>query len=751
MMRTLIEMVRTNLLSSGLPKELWDEALFYSVHTVNLLPFKGMGETPYSKWSRKRPHYEKLHRFGALAIKHVPKEVRKKLDSKGIECIFTGYDKTGFRLFMPETNRISYSRHVKVLDDILGASYFDDKTLFEEQLRVTHDASQKETAEEVISQEDINWDVPVSLDHFFAVPEDAYVTPSSNEASGSSHEPASSDESVSSPSTVVPVDGPRAPLVSRLPVLSRPSNLRQLPRQNYAMMSALSLKVPESYDEAMSSPFREQWTGAMNEEMDSLKQKGTWELVDRPDDNTNIIKNKWVYSLKTDEAGNVIKFKARLTAKGYSQIEGVDFDETYAPVSDYTCVRIFLLLVLLWNLHCHQLDIESAFLNSLLEFLCFMEQATGFDDGSGRVYRLWKSLYGLNDWHLTIKQYLVSIGFKPFRSDPCLFSYSEGNVFVFLLLWVDDMLIASSDATLLGSLKKKILKEFAGRDFGNIDSATFLKWTIKKTSSELFISQKNLIKLILQKFNMLDSKPVPNPGNSSVILGLEDSDNADYPYRSVIGSLFHLVNCTRPDLSFSVGYCSRFQSSYGPTEVTAAKRILQYLNASKELGLYYKRPEDFKGLEMVVFVDASHAPQGEKSTTGYVVFINGNPVSWKSQKQSVTSKSAAESEYVALSAAVSEAIFLVNLISEFGFQVATPIPVLEDNTAAIKISSQPTKKSKVKHVNLHHHFVRDYVDLGIIEVRHVSTEAQVADLFTKNLNGHKFQDLAQKLNLKAFG
>jgi hypothetical protein len=160
---------------------------------------------------------------------------------------------------------------------------------------------------------------------------------------------------------------------------------------------------------------------------------------------------------------------------------------------------------------------------------------------------------------------------------------------------------------------------------------------------------------------MLDSKPVPNPGNSSVVLGLQDGEHTDYPFRSVIGSLFHLVNCTRPDLSFSVSYCSRFQSCFGSTEVTAVKRILQYLNSTQDLGLAFRRPVDFKSLEMVAYVDASHAPQGEKSTTGYVIFVNGNPISWKSQKQSLTSKSAAESEYVALSAVVSEVIYILNV------------------------------------------------------------------------------------------
>jgi hypothetical protein len=251
---------------------------------------------------------------------------------------------------------------------------------------------------------------------------------------------------------------------------------------------------------------------------------------------------------------------------------------------------------------------------------------------------------------------------------------------------------------------------------------------------------------------MQDSKDVSTPGYSNLTLGLDQiGKQSTFEYRSAIGSLFHLVNCTRPDISFPVAYASRYQSCYGQTEITAVKRILQYLNCTKSLGLCYERPANFAGLELSVYVDASHGPQGDKSTTGYVIFINGNPVSWKSQKQSITAKSAAESEYVALSSAVSELVFIYQLLCELGFEVPTPIPVFEDNTAAIKISSNPTKKSKVKQVNINHHFVRDYVEFGIIEVKHLPSSVQVADLLTKNLGASVFQDLVKNLNLQALG
>jgi hypothetical protein len=754
-MRTLTEMVRANLISSGLSKELWDEALFYSVHTLNLLPFRGSILTPYEKWSGRSPHFDKLHRFGALAIKHVPKEIRKKLDDKGVECIFVGYDKTGYRLFMPETNRIAFSRHCKILDNVLATTHLKDLPLREEfapgrQPKFSLESVLDDATDSSFEQE-INWDVQESLNHFIVPSADDYLTPSSLSLSSEEGTVTFSDSQPSLPSGSKSDSQPLQP--SRIPVAARPRNLRNVPRVNYSMLSSSSVKIPANYEEAMASPFREEWKRAMQEELTSLENKGTWTKVEPPA-NANVIKNRWVFAVKTDKDGNVIKFKARLTAKGYSQVPGRDFDETFAPVSDYTCVRLFFALVVLLNLLCDQLDINAAFLNSFMEFLCFLAQPQGFEDGTKRVLQLVKSIYGLkqgaHDWYQTIRKFLLTMNFRQFRSDPCLYVLRENDSSVFLLIWVDDILIAGNSRELLDRTKKSILSEFAGKDFGSITDATFLKWRVKREGSMLYLNQENLSREIIQKFGYDDSKPVPNPGNSSVVLGLCEGDtSSDFQYRSAIGSLFHLVNCTRPDLSFAVSYASRFQVCYGQAEVTAVKRIFQYLNGTRKLGLCYERPADFENLELVAFVDASYDRTGEKSTTGYAIYLNGNLISWKSQKQSVTSKSSAEAEYIALSTVASEIVFIHKLLEEFGLVVTVPIEVYEDNTSAIKIATNPCKKSAIKHVNNHHHFVRDYIDFGLISLRHVSSETQVADILTKNLNGPLFQRLVKEFKLRS--
>jgi rubrerythrin len=195
-----------------------------------------------------------------------------------------------------------------------------------------------------------------------------------------------------------------------------------------------------------------------------------------------------------------------------------------------------------------------------------------------------------------------------------------------------------------------------------------------------------------------------------------------------------------------VSYAARFQVKPSNTEITAVKRILQYLNSTRDMELVYSISET-KTFNFVVYADASFAPQGEKSTSGWIIFVNGSVVVWKTLKQSITAKSSAEAEYIALSQAVSDAIYLRSILMELGYEVAT-IQVYEDNAAAIQIATNLVFKSKVKQVNVHYHFIRDYVRMGTVEISHIQSRDQVADMFTKGLNGPLFKHLMEKLGLR---
>jgi hypothetical protein len=492
----------------------------------------------------------------------------------------------------------------------------------------------------------------------------------------------------------------------------------------------------------------------MVSEFQSLILNKTWVLVKRPS-NRKIIKSRWVYDLKTDVFGNAIRFKARNTAKGFTQVEGVDYTDTFAPVSDYSTVRLILILVQLEAYHCHLIDITTAFLNADLETEIYMEQPEGFTNGTDDVCLLKKALYGLkqaaHNWNQELHNFVQSLGFIRTASDHCLYTKKTGKEIRILLVWVDDILFISSDIDLLLIDKKSVLTKYSGKDKGSINGNEFISWSISKSEKGMMISQDKYAENVLAQFRPFSTRQSKTPADSHVQLGMNPTKKGnplpDFPYRSVIGSMYYLTNCTRPDISFAVSAAARQQSSFGQTEVTAVKRIIEYLRYSHSLGLIFTTPADYTKPELSCFVDASFAGPNELSTTGYIIYLNGNPVSWKTQKQTITAKSSAEAEYVAVSAAVSELIYLRQLLMEIGFNQSKTIIIYEDSESCISIASNPVKRSKVKHVHIHHHFIRDYVTMNIIELQHIGTNEQIADLFTKGLPGPIFDKHFRNLKL----
>ena len=436
------------------------------------------------------------------------------------------------------------------------------------------------------------------------------------------------------------------------------------------MITTNEVEIPLTYDEALKGPFSAEWQAAMEIEIYSLKEKEVFIVVTKTSD-MNVIKCKWVYAVKQDEFGNVIKFKARLTGKGYSQKHGIDFDDTYAPVSEYSTIRLFFVIVMTKEYSAFEWDITTAFLNSDLSFTIYMEQPPGFKNpNQNEVYQLFKLLYGLkqgaHDWNKTIHEHLNSYGFKRLYSDHCLYVHHDKDDHTILVIWVDDILIASNSLRRVEEVKKFIFDKFPGKDMGNIESNQYLKWKIRQSNSGIHISQKNAINELLQKFGMENSKRVNTPCDPQVVLGLNSEAPSKFEYRSCIGSLYHLVNCTRPDICYAVSYAARFQVKPSNTEITALKRILQYLNSTRDLELVYNKSET-KTFNIVVYADASFAPQGEKSTSGWIIFVNDSCVVWKTLKQSITAKSSAEAEYIALTQAVSDAIYLRSILMELGY------------------------------------------------------------------------------------
>ena len=398
------------------------------------------------------------------------------------------------------------------------------------------------------------------------------------------------------------------------------------------------------------------------------------------------------------------------------------------------------------------MDIQIAFLNGKLDCDIFMEQPEGFVSESNPDYvcRLKKGIYGLKQsarcWNDTIDEYLKSRGYRPNGADECVYiktvKRSDGHIdFVIFPVYVDDIIPISNSKTLLDEEKAAICKEYDMVDNGEI--SYFLGLSIKRDRKNkiITISQESYVEEILTKFGMDKCRPVGTPlePNVKYYKTTENDELFDVKtYQMAIGSLSYASLCTRPDISAAVGVLSQFMSNPNHTHWTGIKRILRYLRGTSSFGLVY---DGNCGTELVGYSDADWAGDinTRRSTSGYLFQLGTSTISWSSRKQATVAKSLTEGEYVALSSAAQEVIWLHRLINGIGLNVATPTTIYEDNQGAIDISKNPRHHNRTKHIDIAHHFVRERVAANEVQVHYCPTGEMVADVLTKGLSIVKFR------------
>jgi hypothetical protein len=414
-------------------------------------------------------------------------------------------------------------------------------------------------------------------------------------------------------------------------------------------MKASELSVPKHIGEALASPQKEYWKQAMQEELDAIEECDTYEVVRRPE-GAKVIPLIWVYALKTDEYGDVIRFKARLVAQGCKQVEGVDCDQTFAPVSTHACRRVLLNIAATENLEIHQVDIKTAFLNGELEEEVYVTQPPGFSNGDKKeVFRLKKALYGLKQapraWHKRLSKDLGEMGFKACRSDPALFLDSGGgDARAFIVTYVDDLLIICKSDERVREIKDELKERFKVHDLGEVNN--FLGSEVKRDreGGVIVISNAQKIRDLAESFGISESDrgystpmcksfvqtelPQGKVGEESVGAGSPLPEG--HRYLELVGSLQYLANTTRPDISHAVSLLARYRASPTTAHMRAGLRIVRYLLGMKDMGLMYggQGKQDLTG-----FVDSDFAGDvdSRKSTTGFVFMLNGGAVSWVSK------------------------------------------------------------------------------------------------------------------------
>ena len=427
----------------------------------------------------------------------------------------------------------------------------------------------------------------------------------------------------------------------------------------------------------------------------------------------------------------------------------------------------------------HQMDVVTAFLNGDIEEELFMEVPNGLEDALNEIVnrdvdasnklrdkakgwlkelrqngpkacRIRKAIYGLRQsgrqWYKTLDVLLKHLGLTPTQANPCLYVRRSGEFIVIVAVYVDDILIATNKTEMMSELKQKLMKAYRMVDFGPVSNCLGIEFKQYEDGS-ISMCQKRYAAEVLARFNMIACNPTSTPMDGNEKLNkpeASETESGDYPYQNLIGSLMYLATCTRPDIAHTVSCLSQFNQCHSRIHWNAAKRVLRYLKENLTHGLMFKR----SGIGLHGFVDADWAgcPINRRSYTGYAFLLAQTAVSWEAKKQRTVALSSTEAEYITLADGAKEAIYLLNLLREFGVN-ASPVTIYNDNQGAQELAKNAMYHSRTKHIDARHHFVREAFADKKIQLQHRPTSDMPADLLTKSLFGPKHHTCVKLLGM----
>jgi len=511
-----------------------------------------------------------------------------------------------------------------------------------------------------------------------------------------------------------------------------------------------SYVVPRRYKDVINSKEASDWQQAMQSEMNAHSLNGTWTLVRIPKGRI-AIGSRWVYDLKLHPDGTVKRFKARLVAQGFTQKEGIDYTDTFAPVVGMTTVRLLISVAAssMWKIY--QLDVETAFLQAPVKEVVYVRQAPGFtQDSDMMVYKLEKSLYGLKqspfNWNVAIHEFLETYGWKRNLVDRCLYTMrcSSTNRVMILTIYVDDILITGDWDEEIERFKGVLKTRFRIQDLGLLSHC--LGFNISYRSDGILLNQHSYIAQLLQRFDMDGCYAQSTPAMRSSVVVSDVGHPTTYPYRELVGSLNYISIVSRPDITNATRMLSKRLNCFDSSDVAHAKRVLRYLSDTKFHGLCYG-PSSTPNV-LVGYSDSSYADNVDsyRSTTGFIHLLNGAAIVWKSVCQKTVARSSCEAEYMAMSDATNELVYLRNLLVDICPSAITESTTLcVDNKSAMFIGNgvAPTKLSR--HIGVRFHNVQQEVVNKTIVLTHVRSSNQLADILTKNLGPNIFVPLRDLL------
>jgi hypothetical protein len=453
--------------------------------------------------------------------------------------------------------------------------------------------------------------------------------------------------------------------------------------------------------------------------LELLEANETWEVVERPN-GANVVGSKWVFKLKCTETGDVDKYKARLIAQGFTQVPGIDYFNTFAPIAKLSSTRAILAVAASNSWLVEQMDMKSVYLNSILpdDEVIYMCPPPGFKLSSpgncDRILRLKKVLCGLKQsgrlWYKTFCDALECHGLMCCKVDHAVFyRHSEAGILL-LLVHVNNLLIVANSPIVMSDIKKRLEIEFKMTDLGPVHWHVGLNVACDWTAATISLSQHAYISSILAHFGLEDAKPLLTPMDPAANLSKDQSpqtseertDMSHVPYCKAVGALMYAAVGMRPDIAFAVGILARFAENPGCAHWEAAKHVFRYLKGTVTFRLVLGG----HATGLLGYTDADgNSNKDRHAISGYIFLVNGGAISWSSKRQEIISLSTTESKYVAAMHAAKEAIWLRAFLSEVLIPFTRPTTLFCNNQLAIALARDSQFHARTKHIDIRYHFI----------------------------------------------
>ncbi|WVZ96452.1 hypothetical protein U9M48_042090 [Paspalum notatum var. saurae] len=671
--RTLIEAARTMLDEYKTPDNFWAEAVNTACHAINRLYLhKIYKKTSYKLLTGNKPKVHYFWIFGCKCFILNKKTKSSKFGPKVDEGFPLGYASNahGYRVFNKNSGLVEIAVDVTFDENNGSQGHLDENVAGNEEPPCA--AIKKLAIREVKPQEKKDEQVDqaqVMMPNVLPCLEQGGAARPSEEA------PQVGDQTPMSGDFAPPRDAPQEQDYNSNDDSPTAQQEEHGEQEQENEDQAQPLRVEQALEDL-------DWVMAMQDELNNFTWNEVWSLVERP--NQNVIETKWVFQNKQDEHGVVTRNKTRLVAQGFTQVEGLDFRETYAPLLPPTTTS-----------NCTKMDVKSAFLNGPIQELVYVEQPPGFEDPKkpNYVYKLHKALYGLKQapraWYECLKEFLLKNGFEIGKADSTLFTCKFDNDLFVCQIYVDDIIFGSTNKVFCDEFSRIMTKRFEMSMMGELNF--FLGFQIKQLKEGTLLCQTKYTQDMLKKFGMENTKPINTPMASNGHLDLYDESKKS---KDVDQKLY------------SVCMCARFQANPKECHLVAVKKILRYLVHTPNLGLWYPKGSTF---DLLGYSDSDYAgcKVDRKSTTGTCQFLGRFLVSWSSKKQTSVALSTAEAKYVAAGACCAQLLWIRQTLKDFGCEFSK-IPLLCDNESAVKLANNPVQHARTKHIDIRHHLLRDH-------------------------------------------